>query len=334
MIAKTNIDERQHVDQRDNTNESKAPKHMLRYNAEVVDWRLVHDELAVLRVRPDGGVPEFRAGQYTTLGLWDSESTLPNADDDGPAHEQGTSQEPHMIRRPYSISSPIVDADNCVRPARSFSYLEFFVALVRHHVAHRAALTPRMFALERGSRLFCDDRCRGSYTLDAVKPTDDVVLLATGTGEAPHNAMVGDLLAADHQGSIVTVTCVRNRRDLGYENIHRSIAKRFANYQYVTLTTREPENIDRQRPDFVGKQYVQDFIISGALEACFDGGIDPARTHVFVCGSPQMIGRPHRDADNRLIYSQPRGAVEVLVDLGFTIDEPKHPGNLHLESYW
>ena len=39
------------------------------YNATVTRRRLVNDELVILRVRPDGGVPIYEAGQYTTLGL-------------------------------------------------------------------------------------------------------------------------------------------------------------------------------------------------------------------------------------------------------------------------
>ncbi len=39
------------------------------YNATVTLRRLINDELLILRVRPDGGVPTYEARQYTTLGL-------------------------------------------------------------------------------------------------------------------------------------------------------------------------------------------------------------------------------------------------------------------------
>ena len=39
------------------------------YNAGVEYVRHVHDELMILRVRPDGERPHFVPGQYTTLGL-------------------------------------------------------------------------------------------------------------------------------------------------------------------------------------------------------------------------------------------------------------------------
>ena len=45
--------------------------HQLRhehYNATVTRRRQIHEELLILRVRPDGGVPAYEAGQYTTLG--------------------------------------------------------------------------------------------------------------------------------------------------------------------------------------------------------------------------------------------------------------------------
>ena len=42
-----------------------ADRH-LDYNAELVGRKRVHDELVIFRVRPDAGMPEFQAGQFTT----------------------------------------------------------------------------------------------------------------------------------------------------------------------------------------------------------------------------------------------------------------------------
>ena len=39
------------------------------YQATLVSRRLVHEALAILRVRPDAPVHAHRGGQYTTLGL-------------------------------------------------------------------------------------------------------------------------------------------------------------------------------------------------------------------------------------------------------------------------
>ena len=39
------------------------------YQATLVSKRMIHEELAILRVRPDVPLHAHRAGQYTTLGL-------------------------------------------------------------------------------------------------------------------------------------------------------------------------------------------------------------------------------------------------------------------------
>ena len=43
------------------------------YNAQIIDIVPSSDDLMVLRVRPDRGIPHFLAGQYTVLGLGDWE---------------------------------------------------------------------------------------------------------------------------------------------------------------------------------------------------------------------------------------------------------------------
>ena len=56
-----------------------------------------------------------------------------------------------------------------------------------------------------------------------MKPTDTVIFLGTGTGEALHNYMLWELLKSQHAGRIVAVCCVRYFRDLGYRDIHERL---------------------------------------------------------------------------------------------------------------
>jgi ferredoxin--NADP+ reductase len=208
------------------------------------------------------------------------------------------------------------------------------VVLVRQGEEHPPGLTPRLFALEPGNRLFVGPKATGHYTLDGVRPDDNVVLVATGTGEAPHNAMVAHLLSMGHRGQIVTVTCVRQRRDFGYAAIHRQLERIHANYRYLTITTREPENLDDSHPNFVGKRYLQEYFESGDFERDSGVRLDPSRTHIFLCGNPDMIGAARRDAHGVLGFPNPVGMIEILSRRGFHPDEKSHPGNIHYEKYW
>jgi ferredoxin--NADP+ reductase len=160
------------------------------------------------------------------------------------------------------------------------------------------------------------------------------VFVATGTGEAPHNAMIAQLLAAGHRGRIVAVTCVRYRRDLAYLSAHRTLQAMFANYQYVPLTTREPENLEPCVADYVGKRYVQDYFRSGDFERDTGLALRPDRLHVFLCGNPRMIGAPRREAGGTAALQRLPGMSEVLAERGFTLDQPGALGNIHAERYW
>ncbi len=116
------------------------------------------------------------------------------------------------------------------------------------------------------------------------------MLISTGTGEAPHNAMIAQLLRHGHRGKILNLTTVRSRVDLGYINEHQTLMTQFPNYHYHALSTRDPENLDPNHPHYVGKQYVQDLFVNGRLAELIDTPLDPLNTHVFLCGNPAMIG--------------------------------------------
>jgi len=184
--------------------------------------------------------------------------------------------------------------------------------------------------LTHGGRLFLGAKIAGHYTLEPVKPTDNVVFLSTGTGEAPHNYMLWELLRNNHQGKILSACCVRYRRDLAYVPIQQELTRRYPNYTYLSLTTREADNAGN-------KVYIQDLITSGQLEERLGEALDPTRTHVYLCGNPKMIGAPGIDkATGAAVYPQPPGVIEILSKRGFRMDQPslKLKGNIHIEEYW
>jgi ferredoxin--NADP+ reductase len=301
----------------------------VRYNASVVAVRRVHPELAVFRVLPDFGQLEFSAGQYTVLGLGAWEPCVSGFE----ADPHGADSSGKLIQRAYSISCSLLDEQGRLITATSFPTLEFYISLVRR-AGVPPALTPRLFALKSGDRLFCGPHAHGRYGLGQIEPDDNIVFAATGTGEAPHNAMLAELLTRGHRGRIISVTCVRYRHDLAYLAAHRELEGRFSNYRYVTLTTREPENINPAFPGFVGKRYLQDYFASGDFERDNNCRLNPDDWHVFLCGSPDMIGAAHRAIEPAPHLTTQRGMVEILEQRGFHIDQPHSAGNIHFERYW
>lgn len=296
------------------------------YNAELTSVRLAHRELGFFTVKPDKGVPPHRAGQYLTLGLGLWEPRVASASSDL-ASAPDLSK---VLRRAYSISHPILDdAGDLLPPHRGV--LDFYIVLVGESSSGGpAGLTPRLFRLNEGDRLQVGERITGHFTLAGVQPTDTVVFLATGTGEAPHNYMIWELLSNQHAGPIVAVCCARLKSDLGYLLTHERLMARYPNYHYVPLTTREPLDLGK-------KVYIQGLLESGALETQTGVHFDPGDCHVFLCGNPKMIGVPVYDrATGAKVYPQPPGCVELLERRGFQSDVPgqKQRGNIHFEEYW
>jgi ferredoxin--NADP+ reductase len=293
------------------------------YNATVVYLHRIHDELAVLRVRPDAPIPPYKAGQYTTIGAGYWEPRVPDCQPEElePGHLT------KVVKRAYSISSSVLGDDGQLLRPEDETYLEFYIVLVRDAEKRPPALTPRLFAMQQGSRLFVSEKITGTYTLDAVQTDDCVIFMATGTGEAPHNKMLLQLLRAGHRGIIASIVCVRYRTDLGYLDVHQNLVAQVPNYRYITLTTREQENLQN-------KLYIQDLIARDELSRRIGHPLDPAKTHVFLCGNPKMIGVPEKGPDGKLHYPQPTGVVQLLEERGFKCDRPREPGNIHFEKYW
>jgi ferredoxin--NADP+ reductase len=302
------------------------------YNATVAQRIDVTAGLMIVRIRPDQKYPAFEPGQYTTIGLGEWEPRMDGVAGDW--HPQSaTRRHPPIVRRAFSISCPILTARGNLACVDSLPWLEFYVALVSRASDHPPMLSPRLFALSEGSRLYLGAHAYGRYTLAGVKATENVAFFATGTGEAPHNAMIAQLLQQEHAGRIVSVICARHFAELGYLAQHRELEHRFPNYRCIALTTREPHNLDPSVPGYVGKQHVQDLVTSGRLERELGYSLDPANTHVFLCGNPAMLGIPHKSPDGQLVFPEPPGMIEIFTHRGFQCDRRGWP-NIHFERYW
>jgi ferredoxin--NADP+ reductase len=296
------------------------------YNASVVSLRLANEDLMILRIRPDHGVAPHRPGQYCTLGMGHWEERAPGCQEE--VAKPG--EEKKLIRRAYSISCSVLDDEGQLPDRAGQDWLEYYIVLVRQADKAPPALTPRLFLLRPGDRLFTGDKITGHFTLEPIQPTDNIVFLSTGTGEAPHNYMLWELLFKKHAGRILSACCVRYKRDLGYLAIQEDLMRRYPNYKYLSLTTREAGNVGH-------KVYIQDLITSGQLEERLGDTLDPARTHVYLCGNPNMIGVPTVDkATGAAAYPKTKGVIEILSQRGFRQDQPssKIKGNIHIEEYW
>lgn len=269
------------------------PKHA--YNATVVGREDIHPELRILRVRPDDGLaPQFKPGQYTVLGLLGSEPRVDEADAEDPVPEPD-----RLVRRAYSIASSNLERN----------YVEFFLTLVSS-----GALTPRLFALRHGSRVYLSPKAVGMFTLDHVAPEKSVVMIATGTGLAPYMSMLRTTLVDDARRLFAVLHGARYSWDLGYRAELESLQRIRPNLTYLPSITR-PE----RDPHFVGLcGRIQSLLARGVVEEASGIPFDPEQTEVFLCGNPDMI----------------REVQAMLVLKGYRPRRGREAGTVHVEEYW
>lgn len=252
--------------------------------------------LMVLRIAPaEGHVPAFQSGQFAVVGLPASAPRTPLADPEEP----GADPE-RFIRRAYSIASPSFPGE----------HLELFLTLVRS-----GELTPRLFALQPGSRLWLGPKITGLFTLAEVPAGQDVVMVATGTGLAPYMSMLRTGITANPDRRIAVLVGARHSWDLGYTAELTTLARVCPNFTYLPIVSRPK---DEPTPWGGATGYVQSLWQGGALEKAFGRKPGARDTHVFLCGSPLMI----------------EGMTTLLTGEGFVVHEKGHPGQLHIEKYW
>jgi ferredoxin--NADP+ reductase len=294
------------------------------YNATLTGERIHHGNVMVIRVRPDQEIVSPKPGQWIELGLGVWERVREGAE----AGRSDRLPPGSLIRRAYSISSPILDPDrDRLVGEDDLDGFEFFLSLVvppEERAARVPNLTGRLFCLKTGDRLFMADRPMGEYTLAPVKHGMNVLFVATGTGEAPHNAMIWELLRSAHAGRIASIVSVRHADDLAYDGVHKRLVKLFPHYRYQAVVTRGEGALGK---------HLQDMLVDGSLERMADFPLDPSNTQVFLCGNPGMIGPPRYIAGRRE-FPREKGMVELLEDLGFNADRRLPPVDVHYERYW
>ncbi len=254
----------------------------------------INHGLLVLQVVPDAPMEPFKAGQYTVLGLPGSAPRSTLAEPENPPTDPDK-----VIKRAYSIASSSLQG----------RFFEFYVALVR-----TGALTPRLFALQAGDRIWLARRVVGMFTLDEVEPDHDIVMVATGTGLAPYVSMLRSRYQFDRASHTVVVHGARVGFDLGYRAELEGLSSRYPNLHYLPII----DWLDRD-PGWHGPTgFVTHYFDNGDVETALGHPLDPTRTSVFLCGNPLMI----------------EAMQERLGERGFKTHSRKDPGQIFVEEFW
>lgn len=267
------------------------------YNATVTMRVDLAPGTMVLRVKLDGGPFDYEPGQYTVLGLYRSSPRVAETGEDSSRLQQ----QPHdyLVRRVYSITSNSRAEE-----------LEFVVTLVR-----TGDLTPRLFALKEGSRLFVEPSAAGVFTLGSASGNRDLLMVGTGSALAPYMAMIRSGFSATAEQQFVVVHAAGVSSDLAFRAQLEELAGQTNRLTYIPTIT-DPE----ADPGWEGlTSSVEELIEGGELENQLGMPLSPERFDVYLSGSPDMI-----DA-----------VIPLLGERGFQTGAPDDPDtDIHVERYW
>jgi ferredoxin--NADP+ reductase len=228
-----------------------VPAREKHYQATVLKRRELSQDLWLVKIDP-GGPFQFLAGQYATLGV----------------DYQGK-----RIERAYSIVSSPYEED-----------LEFFVELVP-----QGELTPLLYKLQPGDKLFCRKIAKGRFTLDLRSGRANHLLLATVTGLAPFVSYARTLyrdwksgnspMPGDHK-----LYCLQGGSrswEFGYRDEMEKYAAETPWFKYAATVTRPWEDTawhgETGRVDDLIRKYTDLWQLR------------PEDTTAYLCGHPSMV---------------------------------------------
>ena len=199
-------------------------------------------------------------------------------------------------RRSYSIASP---------PGAPLAFLVTEVP--------GGKLTPRLVRLVPGDPVLVEPKPQGFFTLKWLPPAEELWLVATGTGLGPFLSMLGSDELWDRCQRVVVVHGVRDATQLAHrEDLLRLVGERAGRLALVSALSRGTATDDLLH----GR--ITTLLTDGSLERAAGTPLDPARSHVMLCGNPAMI----EDMTNR------------LGERGMKKHRVRAPGHITIEKYW
>lgn len=252
--------------------------------------------------RPDGF--KFTAGQFVRLGIHGKDlqyfaqnyetKLITSETQDKPIDLDG------YVFRAYSVASSPYD-----------EFIEFFSVVIPH-----GEFTSKVNHIQVGDSLLLNTTPFGYLTLARYQLPlpNDLWLLATGTGLAPFLSILKTIEVWQQYQRIILVYSARTSQELAYQAEIDAIKSIYgdngAAFVFLPIVTREA--------DYAGeKARIPNLILSGKLTELVGQKLDKERSHVMLCGNPQMV----------------EDTKEALKSIGLTMNR-RGEGNIAVENYW
>ncbi|NKB32562.1 MAG: ferredoxin--NADP(+) reductase [Pseudomonadales bacterium] len=201
------------------------------------------------------------------------------------------------------------------RVARPYSYLsspqqrplEFFF-----YTATDGVLSNALVKLEAGDGIWLKQQSNGFFVLGEIPECKDLWMLGTGTGIAPFFSILNTDEPWQRFENIALVHAVRTLADLRYQEVIDDLKEKYGDRFLFQAY------VSRELVEGTINGHIPITLEDGSLEEQVGLKLDVDRSHIMLCGNPDMV----------------KDAVETLKERGFTKNRRRTPGHITIENYW
>lgn len=273
--------------------------------AKITYMELLKEDLIVIRLVPNSGMPDYKTGQFLTIGV-----PIPT--------------EKKIVRRAYSIASHPENRD----------YFEFVIRWVRKPLPGR--VTTELFYANVGDEVWLGEPTGAALQISEALPDgrEDnrrIICVGGGTGIAPFIAFAKHFHDTNDRREVVVLHGASYVDELSYKRLLTGLEEESEkrgrdkwNFRYKAAISRPKEFFNRSWNGHTGR--VESFFVANKktglspVEEMVGEQITPENTMIYICGYQGTID----------------GVIDAVGSKGFVTEHDKNPDgsySIKYESY-